>query len=836
MASSVRLPTVQPAHANLQICQTRTGSGACSEYWYPAGPSVDTEQAYIFTDETAEYNNLQAGSPSIDLTDWPLTQAVLPTFNPNPNFLVTAPISAHAYFEIEFMLAGNFWGVNFNFGNDVNGIQIRQGMAHMIDKVKFATNDPNIGGLGAAIDNPVPPSNGGLLPPNPCGWDLSYPESGPACIVGAAGGTAYHIASATGVNYAWQPALGSPDFCAAAQHFINAGLASGKDPSTCVLTGISSTVSSHTVNFFVRQDDPARLDLGNSLAQEICALFGQGFITSCTPYLSTIAGPITAFPGFTTSTTGINQNWGMYTAGFVNVYPFDSSLYFGYNSRFVSGIPSIQSPTGPCSPQSVPSFGAGNYMYMCNSNYDSITSQMEFAPCITAPGDPAYGSTSNTPGGNCIGTTQLSAVSAGVQAENIFGQSSFTIPVFTTNSQYGYLSNWSRIPNDDGLGVPNYFTWLNAYSATPTVSGTVRQGFKQTTKSLNPYIASTAWDFYIIANIYDSLEQVNPLSNGQALDWMAISIIQLSNPSLGYTPPAGTVSSFRITLRSDLYWQDGRQVTPWDVKYSYLTLQSTGAFQGGVLSPVAGVTVVSNLQFDINVNAIGPFTLLSLTSVSVMPGRYWSTCAGSVWDSYLSNGRIPNSCMQADPNKITATYDPLANGILIGSGPWECKSNAGVVGAGCSSTLFMNPGAGGSYTMQRFGKGLTPASSISGIYFRSSGNLALWIWSEQGGANSFLNFEGVASCYSQPVNLAGPCAHWQQGIGNPGTGTRVGVSQVGVANRFYALNWVAPFDWASLSPTGIAPFPPVLYEGGVTLNPANVAGCTAAYPTGGYDC
>ena len=836
MSSSLKLPTVQFAHANTQICQTHTGSGACSEYWYPAGPAMDTEFAYIFTDETAEYNNLQAPSPSIDLTDWPLTASLLPSFNSSPSFLVTAPISAHVYFEVEFMLANNFWGVNFNFGNDANGIQIRQGIAHLIDKVKFVTNDPNIGGSGSAIDSPVPPSNGGLLSPNPCAWDSSFPESGTGCIVGATGGIAYHIASAGGVNYAWQPALGSPDFCAAAQHFVNAGIATGKDPSTCVLTGISSSASAHTVNFFIRSDDAARLDLGDALSQDICALFGQGFITSCSPYLTTVAGPITAFPGFSTSTTGINLNWGMYTAGFVSVYPFDSSLYFGYNSRFVSGIPSIQTPVGPCSSQSVSTPSAADYYYMCNAAYDSITRQMEFSPCINSPGDPVFGSTSNGPGGNCTGTNQISAVSAGIQAENLFGQSAYTIPVFSTSQQYGYLSNWSRVPDNDGLGVPNYFTWLNAYSATPAVSGTVRQGFKQTTKSLDPYIASTAWDFYILSNIYDNLEQVNPLSNGESINWMAISLIQLSNSSLGYKPPAGTVSSFRFTLRNDLYWQDGRQVTPWDVRYSYLTLQATGAFQGGVLSPVTGVTVVSPLQFDINVNAVGPFTLLSLTSVTVMPGRYWSTCQGSVWDSYLSTGKVPDTCMHADPNKITATYDPLANGILVGSGPWECKNNSGVLGVGCSSSGFQNPGPGGSYTLQRFGKGLAPASSVNGIYFRSSGNLALWIWSEQGGANSFLNFEAVASCFGQAVNPTGPCAHWQEGIGNPGTGTSVGVNQVGIANRFYALNWIAPFSWSTFPPTGIALFAPVLYEGGATLNPASVAGCASAYPTGGYDC
>lgn len=803
---------------------------------------MDTELAYIFTDQTAEYNSLQAPSPQIDLSDWPLTQALLPTFNTNPNFLVTAPVSAHAYFEVQFMLANNFWGVNFNYGNDPNGVQIRQGIAHLIDKVKFVTNDPNIGGTGTAIDNPVPPSNGGLPAPNPCGWDPSFPESGPGCIVGATGGVAYHLGSAAGVNYPWQPALGSADFCAAAQHFINAGIATGKDPTTCVLTGIAPSVSQHPVNFFIRSDDAARLDLGNGLAQEICALFGQGFITSCQSYLTTVPGPITAFPGFTTSTTGVNLLWGMYTAGFVNVFPFDSSLYFGYNSRFVSGVPSIQTPTGPCSSQSVPSNSAGNYLYLCNPSYDNETAQMEFSPCITAPGDPAYGSINNGPGGNCSGTTQLSAVSAGVQAENLFGQGSYTIPVFSTSQQYGYLSNWSRIPNNDGLGLPNYFTWLDAYSATPTIAGTVRQGFKQETRSLNPYIASTAWDFYILGNIYDSLEQVNPLSNDQLLDWMALSVFQTPNSQLGYTPPQGTVSSFRVTLRSDLYWQDGRQVTPWDVKFSYLTLKATGAFQGTVLAPISGITVIGSMQFDINLNLVGPFTLLSLTSVTVIPGRYWSTCAGSIWDSYVSTSHVPDSCMQADSNKITTNYDPLANGILIGSGPWECKNNAGVLGAGCSSTGFQNPGPGGSYTLQRFGKGLAPASSVNGIYFRSSGNAALWIWSKQGGGNSFVNFSLLAFCYNQPVNLTGPCGHFQEGIGNPGTGSMVTTSQVTIGIRFFALNWVnggppaLPYDWATNPPIGISPFPPVLYEDGVTLNPASVAGCSSSYPTGGYDC
>jgi ABC-type transport system substrate-binding protein len=822
-------PTIQLAHANTQACQTHGGSGACSEFWYPAGPTMDTLFATIFTDENAEYTCLQAATPCIDFTDWPASSSVLPGLTTNPNFLVSAPVSSHSYFEIEFMLANNFWGVNFNYGNDPNGIQIRQGISHLIDKAEFVAAEPALG-AGSPIDNPLPPSNGGLASPNPCAWDTAFPKSGTACVVGSPGGTAYHISSAAGVNFVWQPALGSPDFCAAAQHFINAGLATGKDPSTCVLTGIASTVSAHTVNFFVRSDDPARLDLGNSISQEICALFGQGFQTSCLPYLNNIPGPITAFPGFTTSTTSVNLNWGMYTAGFQAVYPFDSSLYFEYNSRFVSGISSIQPPSGICSPQSVPSASASNYMYFCNTAYDNMTSRMEFSPCVNAVGDPSLGSQNNGPGGVCSGTTKLSAISAGIQAEDLFGRGAYTIPIYTTSQQFAYLNGWTRAVNNDGLGVPNVFTWLNAYNPAPAQPGTIRQGFKQSTRSLNPYIASTAWDFYILNSVYDSLDVPNPLSSSQIMSWMSITIVQLSNSALGYTPPAGTVSSYRVTLRPDLYWHDGTQVSPWDVKFTMQTLKATGAFQGSVLAPLAGVTVIGRHQFDVNVNAVGPFTLASLTSVTVIPGRYWSVCAGSLWDGYVASGSVPDSCIIAHPNKITATYDPLANGILVGSGAWECKSSTGVVGIGCSSSGTQSPpNPGGSFFLTRFGKGFAPASSTSGIYFRSSGDLALYAWTQENDINPIQAVSAVSVCFGQPFNPSGACSHWQRGIGASTTGV-VGINQVAAVELRYDLNWVNPFEWALSPPLGIGSVTPILYEGSVTLNPCTVD------PTNGYDC
>ena len=924
---------------------------------------MNTELATIFTDETAEFTCFNNPNPCVDLTDWRLPPSLVSSLITNPNYYVTSPVSATEYFEIQFMLANNFWGVSMNFGNNPNGTQIRQGIAHLVDKVSFTNNDPIIAGQASPIDNPVPLNNGGLPSPNPCQWDQVYPETGANCAVGAPGGTAYHLASSTFNNgFAFnQPGLGSPDFCAAAQHFINAGLATGRDPTTCVLTGISPAVISHSVNIFVRSDDPARLDLGNSLAQEICALFGQGFVTACAPYLTVTPGPITAFPGFITNKSSVNLSWWIYTAGYNQVFPFDSTLYFIYNSQFVSGIPTIQrSGGGLCSSASVGSFSASNYMYLCNPTYDDISSQMQSAACVSGPGDPSVGQTVSTlttcPGaaggpyasndftlsaanslqgaslpatfsfpvyvtslgsfggtvslnatvtpvssgmptatfssGNAVavsGGTQssavltvavpsaapatsfvitaggasgslshkisftltvasgsasimasvstLTAISAGFLSEDRFGRGAYTVPVFTTSDQFGYLSNWSRVINDQGNGIPNYFTWLDAYSPNPAQTGTIRQGFKQQTKSLSPYIFSTAWDSYIVSNIYDTLETVNPMSKGQLIDWMTINSRQLHNFELNYVPPAGTVATYRFSLRGDMFWQDGRRVTAWDVKFSYLSLKATGAFQSTGLAPMTGVNVIASNQFDVNVNSAGPFTELFLTSPTIIPGRYWSVCSGSIWDADVSTGRVPDSCMSPDSSKITATFDPLANHILIGSGPWECISSGGVLGTGCSSSGTMNPLAGGGFTLQRFGVGTSPGAGLNDHYFRSNGNLALWVWSQDNGefTHDFINFSVVAACYGRPIGTSG-CGHFQQGIGANGGPNIVTSVQIAIVSRFIAINWVAPFVWSTSPPAGIVALPPVLYEGSATLNPSSIVGCTSPYPAGGYDC
>ena len=214
LSSRFQLPSIPPVWG-----ANDAGFGS----WYPAGPQMQTLSISTFTDSTAQITALQTSQ--IDLTDWPLTPGQIPTVCPTVAINCSSPVLENGYSGIQFNLAGNFWGVPMSYGNNPAGIQIRQGIAHLIDKISFAGNECG-GQTCVADDDPTPVCNtfnnpvGTINPPcelpaaNPCAWDSMFaePPTPGVCEVGAPGGTSYHLAPAAGVNFPWQPAYASPDF------------------------------------------------------------------------------------------------------------------------------------------------------------------------------------------------------------------------------------------------------------------------------------------------------------------------------------------------------------------------------------------------------------------------------------------------------------------------------------------------------------------------------------------------------------------------------------------------------------------------------------------------
>jgi len=965
--SLVSLPSVLSSNFVLPSIPVVRALQETSGSWYPAGAQEQTLS--ISQGDGASITQVNwLLTKQIDAEDWPLTasQQGASTVNcsGNANVQCSLPVPDHGYFELQFNLANVFWGIPMSYGNSTAGVELRQGIAHLINKQSFAANNPACLNVACYPNDAAIPActttagctNGGLPAANPCNWDTLFSESSSSnCIVGSPGGTAYNCTystscptgSVTGTNtFAWQATIGSPDFCAAAQHFIraftSAGITGVMTNASCELvapTGgwpaVVTTITTASgvcawvppaanVCMGVRSTEP-RKSLGEGIAQDICALFspawtgGAGWTTlagqpfSCDnyntgtgnvacgggpcPFLQEIE-PLEQFCGFTSSTNGTPNNcWGMLTAGFGQIFPFDSTLYFIYNSGFATKTDytcnnadcTSKTPGSTCASTTYTDAPA-DYMYLCSPMYDSLSSAMEFSTCLDSPSttnlDPTFNQnatqltfascsgTSVPMGGpfakgvtsaTCIGASPAcSAVSAGYQAEDYFGSHVFTIPIWTGRDTQGSRSNWAPVSSSQpafntafGGGYSasaNYFNWLNAYSATPAIAGTFRQSFLTTVDSLNPFQFTTLWDAYLLSNIYDSLFVQNPQCTNSAslagiagvpqcssilqnIDWMTTSHSFLCYPggpactatNLGYgnsTYFANTVADLRLSLNRSDHWQDGGPVTAWDVKYSYMNLNATGAFQATSLSNVAHINVIDEFTLDLNLKAKGPFTELFMGGITIIPGHIWSACGASTWNSGVTGKNIagtsianaaedtcvghfgaPSITSVGGVRADSPTFDPMANNFLIGSGPYTCESIGGTshplvgtIGGGCSVDNTQYPPFGlNDFTLTRTGCTLTSTGTVCGVagsssdYFRSSGALASYIWSGDIGSGSadFSKVLTVNSCHSSTPSAN--CPHWAQGIGNPSltsTNNPVGLGQRLKVNFYKGVSWI----------------------------------------------
>ena len=954
LASLTSLPllNIRGVHANVDA-----GAGR----WYPAGAQEQT----LSISEGNAVTGTQVGwllTNQVDAIDWPLTATQQGPGTGDLNcagntaILCSIPVPDHGYFEIQFNLANILWGIPMQFGNTAAGQELRQGIAHLFNKQSFTTN--NAACLNVAClpnDDPVPVcttsagcTNGELPAANPCGWDTKYTEtSATNCVVGAPGGTSYNCNFAVGVcptgtvsgttTFAWQAQIGSPDFCAAAKHFISAFAAAGiagvttnascelvaptggwpavvtaVTPISCAI-GVASTANTC---MFVRTTEP-RKSLGEGIAQDVCALFSPAFTAgtgwtslagqpfscdntntgtansacgggSC-PFLQESEGLLSQFCGLFTSTTGVPDNcWGLGTFGFGQVFPFDSTLYFEYNSIFATETTvtctnascSTNVPGSPCG-SNVFSNSAADYMYLCSPTYDSLSTAMEFSLCLASPGpstdptsnqaSPTFASCSGTAvtGGagatSCIGASPVcTAVSAGYQAEDYFGSHAFTIPVWTGLDSEARSSNWPLGGSTPGFITAvgggyspqaNIWNWLDAYSPTPAVAGTFRQSFLTTVDSLNPFNFATIWDAYLLSNVYDSLFYQNPECTNSAtlaatagvpqcssilqnIDWMTTSHSFLCYPggpgctstTLGYgnsTYFSNTAADLRLSLSRNNHWHDGGPVTAWDVKYSFINLNATGAFQATSLANIAHINVIDEFTLDLNLKAKGPFTEFFIGGVTIMPGHVWSACGASTWNGGVTGKNIAGTTIVSAPEDAcvgkfgapsivtvgttradSPTFSVIGNNFLIGSGPYLCSSiggsghpAVGTLGGGCSIDNTDTPAFGlGDFTLTRTGCTLTSTGTTCGAagsnsdYFRSSGALARYVWTGDIGSGSadFSKVLTVNSCHS--ATPSANCPHWAQGIGNPSltsTSNPVGLSQRLAVNSLKGVSWIA---------------------------------------------
>ena len=841
--------------------------------WTPYGPNpnaVNKIQYQYYATETSEFQQFELGK--IDLTDWELPPAKYASYDANPDWLLTPNQGQYGdygtYFNglsSRFTVSpetgqGAFWGCNWNTGTagttslqtyvSACGINMRQAFSHLIDRPTFSNN---FGGLAAlACDSPPAKSPTCVTTAQQCAWDPMFPT----CI------DAYRIAP----NLSGFAAPGSPDFCAAADHMIAAGIATAKTAGTCVLTGVNAGVFAHPLRDMIRNNDPRRLAMGNGLMNAINQLFGGQVVTPTYGNIRQIGFPIV----FSDPPDGPLDDWDAYTFGYLLGSPYPDHLYGLYNSVFASDYCGTGIQSGePNNPQ-----------FVCTTTIDSATK--------------AAAQTADVP----------TFTTATLNAFDQLGKIAVDIPTFTPAIRIPALRSMASGSSDPGLvnvkGVaynsaqnilyPHKGSY-NPVNPIFTFGGgdptTLRYGQASGTSELNVFNAQTVWEFQAIGEIYDTLFSSSPVDPGTIFCWMCATYTKSVDAALN--------THFAITLKQNLHWQDGQPVTAYDVKFTWLNFRDAPTtISGNLPGLLLDIKITDNQSFDViwlgqsisfpvymenfvipehlwrdsacttpavaGGNILCPLadlpgspTTCPIGASSIINGVTYCLSASSASTGLPSQPPAYTDVSVVDPVKVGTSYDPLTSGTLIGSGPYAClsvfASDLGKVGTGCGKNADQSRasqalGIGATLLLQAYDFTAVTGNSPQDQYMRSynnnwgtgsgataqSGQFQAFRWadynslSRPGGDSdpaivSATDVATVSLCFgatsgaTNPVNC--PTVNYVHAQNNAfhisGSGTlpgQVGNEEVAVAATAYTGDtWLSQYVWTQAALPNVVPYP-----------------------------
>jgi hypothetical protein len=744
-----------------------------SNVWAPYAPQAPNLQFNFYAGQLAEFNDFMTGH--LDLTDWTQPSSQFSSYDANPDFLLSPGQGQYGMFGLDFNYGASTWsawGCDFQHGTSACGIEIREGIAHLIDRQHFVTDGP-LQGAGQAIADPSPPAK------DPTGSSLSTQNSWDTLSGKTVAGltqpptiSAFHVAPSPG-GFA---VPGSPDFCAARDHFIAAGIGLKDDDQDCVIDPSSpglANILAHPIRFMVRNDDPIRDALGTGLVNALDQLFGASVVS---PTFGSIVQlrPIV----FISAPLGATNDWDMYTFGWNLGGPFPDHLFPLYASVFASD--------------------------QCGGQQDGQTLNYGFV-CI-----PTFDNYANA----AASTADINQFKADtLNAFNEFGKHVANIPVYSLGIRIAALRSLAGVVNQRGNGYSNSFTILNGHNNTGYTpansiykfgggSNTIRWGQKQGTSELNPFSANSLWELNVISEVYDTILQASPVEPASIFCWMCDSYTT-SLDAQGNT-------HFLIEMRQDIRWQDGVPMNASDVKFSLLNMRDVPAadFASNV-ALLLGVTIFNPFLLDIKMEGQSVSHVVNLSGVPIIPRHIWE----------LKGDRTYGDVGIADPAKTSPSYDPIASGTFVGSGPYICRSvfasDLGKIGTGCSVNSDLSRGGqsvgpGGSIFLQAYDRTHESGNTDPFLQYMRSYNPA-WatdsshsgLFQEFSWADRFNNdtvtirdIAGVAACFGKTSTTG--CvdySYWLKSAFHPLTPNTIG-SEVTIVASHMDETWVSPYSWS----------------------------------------
>ena len=758
------------------VAQIGGGVDSPQNTWAPYGPLTPNLQLNYYSSETSEFTDFELGH--LDLTDWPVPVAKFASYDSNPDFVLSQGQGQYGMYGIDFNYGSSTWtawGCDWQHGQGTCGIDIREAFAHLIDRQSFV-NDGPLQGAGQAIVDPSPPAKdpSGSLLSTQVTWDTLTGQTISGMVVPPSI-SAFHVAPSPG-GFA---APGSPDFCAARDYLIAANIGLQDFNNDCIMDANSpglGNILSHPIRFMIRSDDPIRKSLGQGFTTAVNQLFGANVVV---PTFGSIAQLGTIV--FVSAPDGVTDDWDTYTSGWNLGGPFPDHLRPLYGSVFASN-----QCGGPQNGETV------NYGFVCISSFDTYANAAAQTADVTV-----------------FKTQTLSAF-------NEFGKHAGSIPVYARGIRIASLRSMAGVVNQRGQSYPNFWTLVNGHNDTtytPTNplysfggrTNTIRWGQKQGITQLNPFNAKTLWEFNVIGEVYDTLFAASPIQPASIFCWMC-NTYSTSVDFQGNT-------HFLVNLKGNLRWQDGVPLNASDVKFTLLNMRDVPvAVLSGNVQLLQSVTIFSPFVIDIKMQGQSISHIVNLSGVPIIPRHIWE----------LNGDKSYGDVGKADPAKTSPSYDVLASGTLIGSGPFMCRSvfasDSGRIGTGCARNAdgsragqALAPGA--SMLLQAYDLTGAPGNTDPFLqYMRSynaawgtgsstsveSGQYQEFRWADRFG-NATVTIRDVASvarCFGATNSTSCPdYQYWLRPALHPSTPNTVG-SEVTIVASHFEDAWVSPFSWS----------------------------------------
>jgi ABC-type transport system substrate-binding protein len=228
-------------------------------------------------------------------------------------------------------------------------------------------------------------------------------------------------------------------------------------------------------------------------------------------------------------------------------------------------------------------------------------------------------------------------------------------------AEVGYHGEeWYGVVNWPGYGLDNGYSFMNMHTSCHQYGGVLRYGFKtMDIRQINPVYAEWLWDNNVLGLIgYDSLLARDPYTL-EFIPWVAsaFSVDTYSHPVYGLC------TKVVFTLRNDVYFTDGSQLTIADIAFTFIEIDDILAGRG-----LAPPWWISNVQNILSFSVLDPLNFEVLLDVKSVYAVGWiggnRILPKHIWKPICEGAIAPRSGLPWDPT----SFAPDPN--CVSHGPW----------------------------------------------------------------------------------------------------------------------------------------------------------------------